>query len=256
MGTIPSVGCGGSSSEEASATSTAASDPPSDSLTEVELVIADGAVLRASAKENAELFWAVLGSGFNYGVVTEMTMRVYEVGHQMRPLMADDVVTATRYHVTPPPPFLQHLVLHGRLPYPATDFPRLMRVIEERYVQPAAQGQLAVRGVALAVTLGNTPRGPIASAQFVHTGDVYAGYRLLDHLLSDLGDPLTPAASEVRPCTFLDLQSANEASIPPHHYYQRVFIAEAATPALISASIPPTPAWPSTRAWRGPSSRC
>ncbi|MEU8227435.1 FAD-binding oxidoreductase [Kribbella sp. NPDC048915] len=41
-----------------------------DNLTAVELVTAAGEVVRASADENAELFWAVRGGGGNFGIVT------------------------------------------------------------------------------------------------------------------------------------------------------------------------------------------
>jgi len=51
-----------------------------DSLLEVELVTADGDLLRANADENADLFWAVRGAGSNFGVVTEFVFRIPEVG--------------------------------------------------------------------------------------------------------------------------------------------------------------------------------
>lgn len=41
-----------------------------DSLVAVEIVTADGAVIRASADEHPDLFWAVRGGGGNFGVVT------------------------------------------------------------------------------------------------------------------------------------------------------------------------------------------
>src|SRR3954471_14441617 len=41
-----------------------------DSLIAVEIVTAAGDVVRASADENAELFWAVRGGGGNFGIVT------------------------------------------------------------------------------------------------------------------------------------------------------------------------------------------
>ncbi len=51
-----------------------------DNLVAVEIVTADGAVRRASADENQDLFWAVRGGGGNFGVVTEFEFQLHEVG--------------------------------------------------------------------------------------------------------------------------------------------------------------------------------
>jgi FAD/FMN-containing dehydrogenase len=54
-----------------------------DDLEEVEIVIADGTVRRASRTENEDLFWALRGGGGNFGVVTEFVYRLHEVGPQI-----------------------------------------------------------------------------------------------------------------------------------------------------------------------------
>ncbi len=51
-----------------------------DNLLGVEIVTADGAVIRADEQSHSDLFWALRGGGSNFGVVTELTFRAYPVG--------------------------------------------------------------------------------------------------------------------------------------------------------------------------------
>jgi FAD/FMN-containing dehydrogenase len=50
-----------------------------DNLLSVEIVTADGRLLRASADENEGLFWAVRGGGGNFGIVTSFEYRLHPV---------------------------------------------------------------------------------------------------------------------------------------------------------------------------------
>jgi FAD/FMN-containing dehydrogenase len=49
----------------------------SNSVVAIELVTADGELVRADAHNHADLFWALRGGGGNFGVVTHMEIRLY-----------------------------------------------------------------------------------------------------------------------------------------------------------------------------------
>jgi FAD/FMN-containing dehydrogenase len=102
-----------------------------DNLLAVEMVLADGRFVTASAKENADLFWAVRGGGGNFGVVTSFLFNAHPVhtvygGPMFWPMedaaelmrwyrsfiakAPDDVYGFFAFHTVPPaPPFPEHL---------------------------------------------------------------------------------------------------------------------------------------------------
>ncbi|RDW65130.1 FAD-binding-containing protein [Coleophoma cylindrospora] len=51
-----------------------------DNMLEVEVVLADGSIVRASDHENQDLFWAMKGAGGCFGIVTEFVLK----GHQQK----------------------------------------------------------------------------------------------------------------------------------------------------------------------------
>jgi len=55
----------------------------SDNLLSMEVIAADGSVVRASEKENRDLFWGLCGGGGNFGVVTGFEYTLYPVGPEV-----------------------------------------------------------------------------------------------------------------------------------------------------------------------------
>jgi len=51
-----------------------------DNLLSVEMVTAEGELLRANESENSDLFWALRGGGGNFGIVTNFEYRLHPVG--------------------------------------------------------------------------------------------------------------------------------------------------------------------------------
>ncbi|WP_425953899.1 FAD-binding oxidoreductase [Xylanimonas sp. McL0601] len=66
----------------------------SNSVIAVELVTADGELVRASATENADLFWAVRGGGGSFGVVTALEVRLFPLPDVQAGLMLWDASRA------------------------------------------------------------------------------------------------------------------------------------------------------------------
>jgi FAD/FMN-containing dehydrogenase len=94
-----------------------------DQLVSVDLVTADGEFVKASADENADLFWGLRGGGGNFGIVTEFEFRCVPLGTQVLagPIIwpmerSGEVLRFYRDWVAGAPDELMTIVIHRKAP--------------------------------------------------------------------------------------------------------------------------------------------
>lgn len=115
------------------------------------LVTADGRLLRASATENSDLFWALRGGGGSLGIVTGMEIKLYPVttvygGNLLYPInMAKEVYSRYRDWITSAPDELTSSILIMNFP-PIPQVPEILRgqsfvIVRGCYSGPVEQGQ-------------------------------------------------------------------------------------------------------------------
>ena len=109
-----------------------------DSLLAVELVTADGRVVRASEDENPELFWGLRGAGANFGIVTSFEFQLH--------------------------PF-EGPVTHGTVTHPLERAEELA----ERYRELMENGPDEL-WASFGMAVGGDAPGPVASVSVLHSG--------------------------------------------------------------------------------------
>jgi FAD/FMN-containing dehydrogenase len=155
-----------------------------DSLLAVEMVTADGCVLRASADEHADLFWAVRGGGGNFGVVTSFLFRLHQVG----------------------------TLLAGMLYHSLSRAREVLRLYRE--VTRTAPDELTAYAGFVSMPDGR----PAVALALCYCGSSEEGERLVAPLRS-FGPPLVDL---VRPMSYLELVSMSDAGVPRgRHYYNK-----------------------------------
>ena len=141
-----------------------------DHVQTVEVVTADGDLLRTSAEEHPDLFWGLRGGGGNFGVATAFEVNVNPVG----------------------------TILGGAVFYEATDAERIL----QDYARLATEAPDGLSTEALLMLAPPTPfipaekQGtPVISILLCYTGDLGEGERVvapLRHLATPLADLVAP----------------------------------------------------------------
>lgn len=187
-----------------------------DNLLSAEVVTAAGDIVTASDSDNPDLFWALRGGGGNFGVVTEFTFRLHEIG----PIVYGGMVLHPGFRA-------REVLTHWRdfmlsAPDEVGSGVALITAPPEEFVPEPARGQPAV-GVLL-----------------LYAGDVDEGREVLAPL-TEFGPP---AANLVQPMPYVAVQQLLD---PPnvngmHNYWSGDFLAsfpDEAVDTYLAHAMPP-----------------
>ena len=166
-----------------------------DSLEAADVVLADGRMVRASADEHPDLFWALRGGGGDFGVVTSFEFRARRVGPMVLAGMlvypwerAGEALRAGRDLAVGAPPEL-------------TVFDVVLTAPPQEPFPPELQGR------------------PVAIVAVAWSGDLDEGERVL----APLRETSSPAVDLVGPMPYVALQSMLDETAPPGgRYYDRL----------------------------------
>ena len=139
-----------------------------DSLLSAEVVLADGRLVRASAGEHPDLFWALRGGGGDFGVVTSFEFRAHRVGPVLAGLLvypwerAREAFRASRELMAGAPDALTLFDVLLTAP-PGPPFPpelqgQRVMVIGVGWSGDVAKGERAARPAARCLPAGARPR--------------------------------------------------------------------------------------------------
>ena len=126
-----------------------------DDLLAVDLVTADGAMVRASADDHPDLFWAVRGGGGNFGVATRFTYRL----HPIRTVLGGALVMPGTKDV-----LRSHVPIAAGAPDELTTIAMLMAAPPLPFVPAEHHGELAL--IVMLVHAGDVEAGRAAVAPY------------------------------------------------------------------------------------------
>jgi hypothetical protein len=154
------------------------------------LVTADGSIVRANAKENSDLFWALRGGGGNFGVVTEFEVKL----HPLTSVVLAEGLTAEAG----------------------------IRPLLELWREFMAEAPVDLKwniNLRLAAHEDNVPDGlrgrPVASSSLIWTSDPEAGRPYLEHALTRCN----PDSVRSKSLSFMNLQTMADLDFPHGRRY-------------------------------------
>ena len=164
-----------------------------DNVKQFTLVMADGSIARANAKENADLFWALRGGGGNFGVVTEFQVKL----HPLTTVVLAEGLTPEN-EIRPLLEFWRHFMAEAPID--------LKWNINLRLAPHTKNVPIELRGQ------------PVASSSLIWTGDPATARPYLDHALSRCHRD----SVSNRIMSFLDLQTMADSDFPHgRRYYSK-----------------------------------
>ncbi len=168
-----------------------------DNLLSADVVTADGRLLRASAEENSDLFWALRGGGGNFGVVTSYEYRLHPLGE----------------------------VLAGIVVHPVARAPEVLRFYRE-FTADAPDELTIEAGFATDPEDGSS----LICLVLCYSGDVVEGERVIEPVRK-FGPPIADMISRM---PYTALQSMFDEALPPgrHNYWKSSWLGEASDEAL------------------------
>ncbi|MHA2007338.1 MAG: FAD-binding oxidoreductase [Promethearchaeota archaeon] len=105
----------------------------SDNLISVDIVTANGKLIKASSEENSDLYWAVRGGGLNFGVVVSFEYKLYPIGPEVLFIMkffdakrGKEALRFLRDYMNKAPEDLGLITFYATMPY-SEDIPENAR---------------------------------------------------------------------------------------------------------------------------------
>jgi FAD/FMN-containing dehydrogenase len=160
-----------------------------DNLLSVEIVTADGRLLKASVDENADLFWGVRGGSGNFGVVTAFEYRLHPVGP---------------------------MIVGGGVFHPLSAGVEMLKFFRE-FIATAPDEITVFAGL-----MTNPQAGPLAAMAAAYAGPIDEGERAIEPLKT-FG---TPVQNLLGPIPYLVQQTLFDEAMAPgrQHYWKADFL--------------------------------